>query len=656
MSGISLGALRPFFNDKCGKPLRGGRVYTYEVNSLTPKNTYIDSKLTIKNTNPVLLDYRGEAEIFLDGLYRIIVKDWKGNLIYDEDNIGETPFDDSGLVKVVESIADLIAIQSPKIGQVVYVKSIEKHYIHTPSTAEVENGVTVVGDWVMEVPEVYYASWFATPNLGDMSEKLALGYAYATSKKRTFVVDYNYNAKSNQTLNSSSELAAVKILSNSHLFFTNEGKISLITENGTNSNILCAKDVDNFIITRPKLVGDRLTNKNTEGSREWGYGITIFPSSNGYIFEPEISNCMGDGLYFGKSWAYPTDHVPTNITVIRPKIDRVRRNGISLTSGKNIFIDSPIVSNVTTIDGIAPTDPASGLDVEPESAPNNPLSRMENCVVHNPTFINCDKAINFWVQATGAFMDVRITGETNISHSNGSYIGLWMRNERQCAVNSRLHIEKVVFNTPLQQPILAFIYETSNVSVDIGEVVNNCNQNLDFLYAAVEGSQRFGNFTINKLSTTNQNAGFTVVYSSLNTNCYTGLRIENIDCTLGAWNLTPTTAMKKTSRYFVNHKSFVLGNAKTNELLSSVLMFESYNVTSPTLDLTDDLSEIHISLSPTSPKANPLSIPNLRIPYEGAAYGRITLSSGASTKIKRNGNIYEVYELSYGGAIVDITT
>ena len=50
---------------------------------------------------------------------------------------------------------------------------------------------------------------------------------------------------------------------------------------------------------------------------------------------------------------------PTNITVVRPKIDRVRRNGISLTSGKNVFVDSPIVSNVTTIDGIAPTEPAS---------------------------------------------------------------------------------------------------------------------------------------------------------------------------------------------------------------------------------------------------------------------------------------------------------
>lgn len=554
----------------------------------------------------------------------------------------------------VNTIADLTEIRNAKAGQVVYVKSIDKNYTYTPSTAEVENGVTVVGDWVMEVPEVYYASWFATPNLGDMSEKLALGYAYATSKKRTFVVDYNYNAKSNQTLNDSSELAAVKILSNSHLFFTNEGKISLITENGTNSNILCTKDVDNFIITRPKLVGDRLTNKNTEGSREWGYGITIFPSSNGYIFEPEISNCMGDGLYFGKSWAYPTDHVPTNITVIRPKIDRVRRNGISLTSGKNIFIDSPIVSNVTTIDGIAPTDPASGLDVEPESAPDSPIANLENCVVHNPTFINCDKSINFWNQATGSFMDVRITGETNIYNSDPTSTGLWMRNERHCAANSRLHIDKVVFNTPLQQPILAFIYETSNVGVEIGEVVNNCNQNLDFLYAPVEGSQRFGNFVIGKLSTSNQAVGFTVVYNSFNTGCLTGLRIEDIDCTLSAWNLTPTTAMKKTSRYFVNHRSFVLGNAKTNELLSSLLMFESYNVVSPTLDPTDDLSEIHISLSPTSPKSNPLTIPNLHIPYEGAVYGRITLSSGASTKLKRNGEYFEVYELSYGGSIVDV--
>lgn len=579
--------------------------------------------------------------------------------ILDKSGLNQEEINDS-IVSEVNTLADLKAIKPRKNKQVVFVKSLNTNFIYEAESIAADNGVTIVkstdvantGVWEMQIREVYYASWFALPDLSDMSEQIKVGYEYATSKKRTFIIDANFNVKSNQQIPGSPIFTALNVLSNSHAYFLPQGKLTLITDNDSNSNIICAKDVDNYIITRPKLVGDRLTNTATEGSREWGYGLTIYPSSNGYIFEPDIKNCMGDGLYIGKSWAYPTDNVPTKITVVRPKIDRVRRNGISLTSGKNVFVDSPIVSNVTTIDGITPTEPASGLDIEPESAPDYPIARLENCIIHNPTFVNCDKAINFWNQPVGSFMDVRITGETNIYNDSTPHTGLWMRNERACAVGSRLHIDKVVFNSKLDQPILVFIYETSNVDVVIGEMVNNCGQNLDFLYAAVNGVQRFGNFKIGKLSTTNQNFGFTVVYSSLNSGCYTGLRIENVDCKLGAFNLTPVTAMKKTSRYFVNSKAYVFNSMKTNELISSVLQFESYTVTAPTLDTTDDLSLIHISLSPTSPKSNPLSVPNLQILYEGGVYSKITLSSGASMSMKRVGNITEIYELSYGGVIV----
>lgn len=59
--------------DATGAPLSGGKVYTYEPGTATKKTTYKDSLLITPNTNPVILDARGEAAIFGDGNFKIIL-------------------------------------------------------------------------------------------------------------------------------------------------------------------------------------------------------------------------------------------------------------------------------------------------------------------------------------------------------------------------------------------------------------------------------------------------------------------------------------------------------------------------------------------------------------------------------------------------------
>lgn len=59
-------------------------MYFYIPNTLTPKNTWQDSGLTILNTNPVNLDAAGRAVIWGSGSYRQIVKDAVGNTIWDQ--------------------------------------------------------------------------------------------------------------------------------------------------------------------------------------------------------------------------------------------------------------------------------------------------------------------------------------------------------------------------------------------------------------------------------------------------------------------------------------------------------------------------------------------------------------------------------------------
>jgi hypothetical protein len=65
-----------FFNLAGTGPLAGGKLYTYVAGSPnTPKATYIDYNKSSSNTNPVILDSAGEADIWLDGNYKLYLTD-----------------------------------------------------------------------------------------------------------------------------------------------------------------------------------------------------------------------------------------------------------------------------------------------------------------------------------------------------------------------------------------------------------------------------------------------------------------------------------------------------------------------------------------------------------------------------------------------------
>lgn len=84
--------------DAQGDPLVGGKLYTYARGTTTPKSTYKDAAGTILNTNPIILDGRGEAVIFLtEGLnYTFVLKDSNDALVWSQDDITGAGTQDSG--------------------------------------------------------------------------------------------------------------------------------------------------------------------------------------------------------------------------------------------------------------------------------------------------------------------------------------------------------------------------------------------------------------------------------------------------------------------------------------------------------------------------------------------------------------------------------
>ena len=82
------------FDDIGGEPLVGGRLYTYLAGTNTPAVTYENENGTALNTNPIILDMRGECRLWLkDGvMYKLVLKDKHDNPIWEQDNITNVSF------------------------------------------------------------------------------------------------------------------------------------------------------------------------------------------------------------------------------------------------------------------------------------------------------------------------------------------------------------------------------------------------------------------------------------------------------------------------------------------------------------------------------------------------------------------------------------
>ena len=81
------------FFDLNGAPLSGGLLYTYEAGTTTPLASYTDSTGNFANTNPIVLDSRGEANVWLAGaIYKFALYSATNVLIWTVDNINGSTF------------------------------------------------------------------------------------------------------------------------------------------------------------------------------------------------------------------------------------------------------------------------------------------------------------------------------------------------------------------------------------------------------------------------------------------------------------------------------------------------------------------------------------------------------------------------------------
>lgn len=130
------------FFDAAGVPLSGGKLYTYDSGTAVPAATYTDASGIYENTNPVILNSRGEANIWLGSSpYSFTLKDSDDTLIWTADNV-------SGLVAQVtyeDYVASLAAYGGAALVGYSHTMTVEdalNQYVSVKAYGAVGNGVT----------------------------------------------------------------------------------------------------------------------------------------------------------------------------------------------------------------------------------------------------------------------------------------------------------------------------------------------------------------------------------------------------------------------------------------------------------------------------------------------------------------------------------
>lgn len=76
------------FFDANGNPLAGGKLYTYAAGTTTPLATYTDASGGTPNTNPIILDSRGEANVWLGAsTYKFVLTTSTNVEVWTVDNV-----------------------------------------------------------------------------------------------------------------------------------------------------------------------------------------------------------------------------------------------------------------------------------------------------------------------------------------------------------------------------------------------------------------------------------------------------------------------------------------------------------------------------------------------------------------------------------------
>ena len=245
------------FFSAAGVPLSGGKLYSYAAGTTTPLATYTDSTGNTANANPVILDSRGEANVwFAASQYKLKLTDSTDTLIWTVDNLnGANP---------------------------VFSASDGSSYI-----GYIQGGTGSVATTVQaKLREAISVKDFGAVGNGSTNDRNAINLAQTAAAGSTlFFPPGTYSVQSNLTITANCQFqAGAKLAPASGVTVTITGAV-------------VAGDYQIFVVTSSAHVS-MVSSPTQQGAIEW-YGVTggdvAFSSGNAALNTPLIDEAITYG-------------------------------------------------------------------------------------------------------------------------------------------------------------------------------------------------------------------------------------------------------------------------------------------------------------------------------------------------------------------------
>ncbi|MCF2564196.1 right-handed parallel beta-helix repeat-containing protein [Prevotella brevis] len=252
-------------------------------------------------------------------------------------------------------------------------KKTRLHY-----TGAIFDNVHIEGDWI--VPSIK-TSMFSSL---DYENSLKDVFAFANPE----VQNELYIAKGHYYVTAKSNKEKCLIIG-SNTKVTIDGDIHLKPNDLEECSIIYVSGNNIQLSGKGTVFGDKHCHKGIKG--EWGMGLFISSSCDVNIDNLKIKDCWGDCIYITKN--------SRGVMINNCSLDHGRRQGVSVISGDNVFIENCTISNV------GGTSPQYAIDIEP-----NEGDSVGRVYIKNVNVINCCGGFMCYGKATASeigFIEIR---------------------------------------------------------------------------------------------------------------------------------------------------------------------------------------------------------------------------------------------------------
>lgn len=366
------------FEDINGRPLVGGRLYTYAAGTSEPATTYMDDVGT-ENTNPIVLNERGECKLYVDSSvsYKFVLKDDHDVVIWEVDNVvsGGEGGGGSGVDVDVVGTENEITVRRVAINRlerfVVGLSSSVKNTINNliESISSALDSLSAKADKVQGATAGNLAALDASGNLTDSGSKSAdfktkqtpVADPSASGTGLDFVSSVSQNANGEITASKKSvqdgttaQKGVVKL--------NNAIDSTSVTEAATPKAVKDAYDaLNNKIVARAtflsqaewdvqrQLPGDPAKVYYVEnGTGEDAYTVYVWKESTSTYEEVDESSIDLDGYWHDGPTTTGNGNVVTNITLGNDGVPQVEKGLTALTQHQSVTDNNPTLAWGTT--------------------------------------------------------------------------------------------------------------------------------------------------------------------------------------------------------------------------------------------------------------------------------------------------------------------